>query len=315
MDIPRNPKYKPIAPSSLLNFNNQSAFSALQALSKDYSVKTGVVLKTYLTDDDGNVTTNNVEYDVLALVEENQSTSAKIYRRCIALETFGSLADFCEHTIREPKKDLEADKESAKEPNKTTDGALVILLCNNGRSDRGIIIGGLKHPNRETTLTKENGTHLEGEFNGVNWQINKDGELTITFKTPTDIKEGKVEYLDEEEAAGTYMKMEKDGSVEVSDAKVGKIRLDKPKKSLDIETEEMINVKTGKEAKIDGGGAKINLSNKKVAIGNDDAELLDQLVILVDALSKAKGNLGYDLTSNPVALQVLKKLKKIKGKL
>jgi hypothetical protein len=113
------------------------------------------------------------------------------------------------------------------------DGAIVLLLCLKGKSEQGIIIGSLGHPNKKTVLTKEAGVHMEGEYNGVNWQVNKDGELTITFKSASDVEKGEVKYADEE-AGGTFVKVDKTGSVDINDGNTENIKIDKPNKTIDI---------------------------------------------------------------------------------
>jgi hypothetical protein len=104
------------------------------------------------------------------------------------------------------------------------------------------------NPSRKTNLTKENEHHLEGEFNGVNWQINKDGELTVTFKSPSDL-EGK--YLDEE-AGGTNFKISKDGSFSFEDGKTNKIVSNKTEETLQIESGKDMSIKTGANFNLEG---------------------------------------------------------------
>jgi hypothetical protein len=130
---------------------------------------------------------------------------------------------------------------------------MVLLLCIDGNAESGIILGGLKHVKRFTTLTKEAGLHLEGEYNGLNWKINKDGELTISFKSPTD-SSGKVL---KPELSGSQIKIEKDGSFEANtnyNDKLGeKVRLDKTKQQADISARKNASLSAGEQLDLSSG--------------------------------------------------------------
>lgn len=288
--------YDPIIPSSLLSLNNPHFDSSLREFA-DFSLKTGVILKTYYIEDPLNVSKKYTEYDVLVSTQDGgMGAAAIIYKKCFALESFGSVSDFFESSLRQPTKDpLYKNSETNKIEPYSADGAIVLVLCINGQSDQGVIIGAIKHPNRNTVLTKEKGHHLEGEFNGVNWQINKDGELVVTFKSPTD-NEGK--YLNEE-AGGSTVKLEKDGSIEISDGTTEKIKLDKTAKSVSIESETEFSLKT-KDIKIE---AQNNIEIKAVkdliaeAEGKATMSFKESFELKVDGETKVKSK-SFDLKAD-----------------
>jgi len=221
--------YKPILPSSLLE-ETTNQFNALHTAFNNFSLKTGVIIKSYEIDDEENITKILTEYDVLAIEQQgDKGTAPVIFRKCIALQGFGGVADFYEYRLTPSSKDeIKSDGEIDK-----CDGSIVLLLCLNGSEDKGIIVGFLKHPSRDTTITEESGKHLEGEFNGVNWQINDDGELTVTFKSPSSIENQEVTYADEE-AGGTFLKIDKTGSFEIDDDNGQKIKIDKTEQTISV---------------------------------------------------------------------------------
>ena len=249
--------YIPIVPSSLLNLSNEES-NALKKNYNDFSLKTGVIVKTYPIDDKNNVSKKDIEYDVLTVSQDgNKGTSTVIYKKCLVMEGFGSKADFFEHTLRQPEKDLRKEKE----PHKDT-GSTVLLLCVNGNQDNGIIIGKIRNSTRKTTLTKDAGHHLEGEFNGVNWKIDKDGALTIKFKSATD-SEGNPQ---DEKAGGTFLEINKEGSVDINTSLSGEeetyINMDKPNKDIALKAGNKISLTSKKDTSIDSGN-NLDIKTKK----------------------------------------------------
>src|SRR5690606_2811389 len=70
---------------------------------------------------------------------------------------------------------------------KAGDAVLVAFL--NGEAREAVILGGLIHPARKSTLDITKGPQYISEFNGVETSINNDGEYKLTFKAvPTNAK-------------------------------------------------------------------------------------------------------------------------------
>lgn len=262
--------YKPIIPSSLLSLAGDE-LSAYKQNYNDFTLKSGIVIKTYEVDDDAleaiNGPIKSVRYDVLA-ISQNQDlgTSSVVYKKCRALQSFGGIGDFFEYKLRQPEKDVKVVEDPQDQ-----NGSIVLMMCLNGVQDTAVIIGALSHPKRQTTLTKEAGQHLEGEYNGVNWQINDDGELTVTFKSATD-NNGKPE---NEEAGGSFFKMDKDGSFELNSGEGSEqIRIDKSEKNISFksgnnissEAETDISKKAGANISMDAGADWIISAQGKAAI-------------------------------------------------
>lgn len=207
-------------------------------------LREGVVIEMYDIDSKENITKAAPEYNVLCIENSKNSINTTIYKNCLLAQSFGGVADFLEYKLEIPKDSMKV-KQQAKFQEQ--EGSRVIVLFIDGVMDRGIIVGSIGHPKRKTTLTKENEKHLEGEYNGINWQVNKDGEFTLTFKSASD-NEGK--YKDES-SGGSFIKFDKEGSLSFDDKKSNKIKLDKTKEQLDIIIGKKINIKGGDELTIE----------------------------------------------------------------
>lgn len=197
-----------VLPNGLLGVNDENMMAGFNKTYKNNALRIGVVVSSYPTSSDRNRSKLTTEYDVLVVEQhEDKGTTTLLYRNCMSSEGLGSIADFFEKALR-PKKNKTTKGESVNL--KGQDGAIVLLLCLDGMSDKGIIISALTHPDRKTTL-KDEGPRLEGEYNGVNIKVEKDGSTSLTFRgatnnngKPTDSSQG-----------DTIISIEKDGSFQV----------------------------------------------------------------------------------------------------
>lgn len=187
--------------------NDPSSLGGFDRVYKNVSMRFGIVVNSYDVSQDKNISKLTTEYDVLVF-EQNQDRGATtiLYRNCMSADGLGSIADFFEKTFRTKKKQNNKGATDIKGQN----GAIVLLLCLDGVSDKSIVIGAFPHPDRKTTL-KDTEPHLEGEYNGVNIKVESDGSTTLTFKGATD-NDGKL--LDDSQGP-TTIKIEKDGSYQV----------------------------------------------------------------------------------------------------
>jgi hypothetical protein len=303
--------YKPFLPTSLLREHGDQEFGAKRHEYSNYSIKSGVILKSYDVDDELNINGLTPEYDVSVYEQdEDRGVTSTIYKNCIYIDAFGGVADFFETRRRTPTN----DEYKSKQEIENYDGSLVLVLCLDGSADKGIIIGAITHPNRKNTLTKSNEIHTEGEFNGIRISVDKDGAITITQKTATD-NDGKPK---DTSAAGSQWKIEKDGSTEINtapitpelsggnrvDAEPGsenkepsanleydRIRIDRPKKTIQIEARENIDMVADKDltAKVE---ENMDLQIKKdlliKAEGKANVEIMGNVDFKTDANVKAK---------------------------
>src|SRR5271165_381308 len=157
-----------VLPSGLLSINEQATMEGFNKTYRNTSLRMGIIVKSYATSNPGNLLNLTTEYDV-AVFEQNEDKGSTIitYKNCMAAEGMGSIADFFEKNLRV--------KENTSTTNslidtKNQNGALALLLCLDGMSDKALIIGAATHPDRQTTLLDEE-PYLEGEYNGVNVKV------------------------------------------------------------------------------------------------------------------------------------------------
>lgn len=145
------------------------------------------------------------EYDV-QVVEGGVGQSGAILHlpHCLAISGFGN--DKSYRTIRK--------------------GTYVYVLCVWGATTQGIIIGGVPTQPQKT----EAGEHLTQSFNGMEATVNNDGELTITY-TGAQTDKGTTDAT----AAGTTVKINKEGSVIIDDGAGQKLTIDKTAKTVTVE--------------------------------------------------------------------------------
>jgi len=200
-----------VLPYGLLSVNTTAAMTAFNRTYQNTKLRMGIVLKAYAATDPGNYSGLCTEYDVVVLEQnENISSTNMVYRNCISAESGGSIADFFEKNLR--------TQITNKNPNgaintANQNGAIALIECLDGYTNKAIVIGALIHPDRETTLTNTE-PQLQGEYNGVNVAVGTDGSASLTFNGPTD-NNGDVINSSQKQ---TTLQIQKDGSVVILDA-------------------------------------------------------------------------------------------------
>lgn len=250
-----------IAPSQLLEELNNERINSLSKRFQNTALRVGVIVECYDISDKKNITKLVPEYTVITQESDGQMGVKYVtYTNVIAADKIGGIADFFEYKLRVTKKKIDDTTQKNSHDFKKQNGTLVLMLCLDGHSERAIIIGGMPNvqdekTQRKTTLTKDNDLHLEGEYNGINWQVNKNGEFTLTFKSPTD-NNGKI--IDKK-YSGTYVKVDKTGSFEVKDSK-NSTRMDNDKGGISSSTKGSYSV-----------SAENNIENKATKDINESA--------------------------------------------
>ena len=247
--------YTPPIPSSLLDERDGDDFNYQKEINSKLNIKIGIVLDVIEADGSNNIYGLSTEYTVMTISDHNNQT----YNNFLAADGFGGIADFFNKKLRPTSNKKETlNKTELKNQN----GSIVLLMCIDGKAEQAIIVGSIDHPDRQHgKLTKDKGHHLEGEFNGVNWSIDKNGALTVTFKSATD-NDGKPQ---DTKAGGANLKIEKDGSIQASDGNKETIRIDKTKKTISIAAESDISATSD---------ANVNLTAKAALNAKATADLL-----------------------------------------
>jgi phage gp45-like len=247
-------------PPHFLSYDDGS-LSGFNKRFKNFSLKLGIVIKKHNPKAKTNLSKNSIEYDILVSENNANADSSFItYRNCQVMELLGGIGDFSEKTFRvQSKKKTKLDGYDAN----NQDGSQVLLLCLNGSSERAIIIGALKHPDRKTKLTGD-GNQYFSSFNGVDFKIEDDGSCKLTFNGATD-SEG----VAKDKTQGvTFLEIEKDGSLQITGNNFS-MRLQKDGKSF-VELQDLFSLKSKKsvsftsEDKDSGNKASLSLDNGKI---------------------------------------------------
>lgn len=199
-------------------------YSAVNSL--DGLIRIGTIQRVY-----NDETTGELRYLV-----EAESHSDKIPINCVMLRRFGGIFNYEDYIYHGYSINDKPDPVSTSLA-KAGDRVLVGQL--NGQGREGVILGGLTHPARETTIQATSGPQYDAEFNGVHTSINVNGEWTLTFKgQPTNlailnnIPSGVIPDPTYDTAVGTsFIKFDKTGSWTVSDnatSDLQSIFIDKP---------------------------------------------------------------------------------------
>lgn len=242
-----------ILPFGLLDTDSTSAMAGFNKTYKNTSMRVGVVIACYPISNERNKTKLSNEYDVIVMEQhEDRGSTTILYRNCLAKDGAGSIADFFEKTVRVQKK-----KKSGTTDLNNQDGAIVLVDCLDGMTEKAIITGFLTHPDRKTTL-KDEGPRLEGEFNGINVKIEKDGSTVLTFKGATD-NSGKP--LDSKQG-NTVIAIEKTGSFQIKHKTVT-VRLDK-EGDITITTDKNISVTAKEKVTIECKEATVTAKDKAI---------------------------------------------------
>lgn len=286
-------------------WQTQSSYEGVSR--KDPYLRIGIVKRAYKE-----AKTSDIKY----LVEvQDRNDSIEVSARY--LRSFGGVFNYEDVVYRGYKIEDKPDPTRAFEA-KAGDTVLVGFL--NGEGREAIILGSIMHPARTSDMDPTKGPQYKSEFNGIETSINEFGEYKLTFKAqPKNLKKleetpkGKLpkpEYDDK--VGGSFFWFDKTGSIEINDADkngIQRIRIDKPKQIIEVESgkikltltkeeekvdlkckilnivsDNKVDIKT-KEYKLDASTSTI-IKSPKVAIGKDGIELLDQLFKLIDALSK-----------------------------
>lgn len=237
-------------------------------------LRTGEVQAVYFPEDDENVSKRFVEYQVWVQHRANGTAVTKIYDHCIAVDQLGSIADFSFATYRA---DPSATRKDSAKTMKPGLGAKVLILCINGESTSGVIVGGIRNGQAEVDA-KEDGHHMHSRFNGVDVQVNKDGEYTLTYQGAQKV-DGTSEDDVDQDVVGTFVKISKDGKFTVSDKNGYNSVVVDPTGSVTVKSNQEVVVDA---PEVDLGGAD---ADQPVPKGNDWATLMGDLLTAIESIT------------------------------
>jgi hypothetical protein len=294
--------YDPIVKDSSI-WQDENASNALY--NRDTGVKIGIVRSIEF----------NEPFQEIRYLVEVASDNDVIPVTCTPMMRFGGAHNFEEHIYRGYETPVNPSSYVSAYKNRPGDLVVVALLDGDGRE--GILLGGLQHVARPSTLSKTDGIAFASRFNGMLNTIDSDGEWTLTFngkatnedklRAPSTTVVPAPTY--DNSIAGTFMKFAKDGGWELSDSANSpqSIKIDKQggtttitsgNITLILNKEQETCVTTCKKYTLDAADliaentkefkvnaqTKISLQGPKVAIGTKSVELMDQLNKLITAL-------------------------------
>jgi hypothetical protein len=190
----------------------------------------------------------------------NGITVTTTYNNVVSINAFGGTADYMRATYR-------AGEFVAGEMGV---GSKVLVMCISGDQQKAIIVGGI--PDDKYKFKDPNDGHsLHFEFNGIQAQINKDGELKVQFRGATDAN-GKLNKNANSKAEGTSLTIDKEGVLTLATPENAQfIKLDHKNQKLDLlvdkEWTATVNGKTQFDIQNDlilncsDGGCSIGVSN------------------------------------------------------
>lgn len=290
--------------SSILQ--DMDSISALRT--KDTCIRMGIVREERQLKDD------STRYIVEVFVDGRQVPVS-----CIPLTRFGGAHNFEEVRLRPWLK-----VKSGTLPPGTADkyalrsGDTVVVAFINGSAKEGIILGGVRHGSRPESTTPGN-IQYHSRFNGIETQISSDGSYKVLFNG-LPVNDALLNIPSGTQVpppvfnpfiAGSFFGFDANGNYVVSDGgdsymKIWKTATDRAliavsggnklelggnfvKSVTSLKTDEMVleaslNASMKANAKVTIQGFDTSIKTMKLAIGNDQFELIDGLIKLIDAM-------------------------------
>lgn len=219
-------------------------------------------------DDDRNIT-GQVEY-ILTLLSFKAGDAYRKVFNAVSLNGLGGINDYSEKIYKAKSRELVRGKEKGKAYSENTNGDIVAVMFLEGNEQSPVIIGPWFHPRNTKKAKKDDGHRMKGEYNGIEWEINKDGEFTLkSLGGPRDDNQN----LTNESNGGILIKLSKDGKITLETGDQPKITVDKNSNEVTIEANK---IKVGNNAI-----EPIVLGNQWVAYTN--AEIVAKLNALIAA--------------------------------
>lgn len=171
-----------VMPHGLLACNPADFLRGFNKSYNNTTLRFGVIKKIYPVGDPNNISKLTTEYDVDVIEQDmNRGIAPITYKNCLTVDALGSIPDYFEKNVR-----AQTQSDNLQLPiTAGQNGATVLVLCLDATTGKGVVLGGLNHPDRPTKLTSAE-PQLYGEYNGINVSINPDGSGTLLVQGATD---------------------------------------------------------------------------------------------------------------------------------
>jgi len=203
----------------------------------------GQVEKVHYVDDGSNVSKKHVEYDVSI---RNSKAGQTVLRNIRKIDPLGGANDYDE-IVLEPSEYASKGKLEAGNLMINKNGTTVLVAFFDGSNDKPFILAALQHPRRRGAK-RADGIRRKGEFRGVQWEINKDGELIITHQGPRGA-DGKLKTPD---TVNTVVRFDKDGNLTITDKASNQVKLNNTDVKVEIQSDSK-----GTKLELDGKNDKV----------------------------------------------------------
>jgi hypothetical protein len=279
-------------------------------------LREGYIIAKHYPTDPGYANYRTVVYDCLVMVIDGKRTPTwdKI-RNCKAQGYLGNAVDYESMSLRAPAnwKGKVPDKELV------ASSTRVLVSFIDGRTSDGVIVGCLTAPDAPVD-NKTDGHNFVKVFNGVKTAINKDGEYSVT-RTGIIVKDDNTltKAEDVTETAGAFVKLDKDGNVQINNAHGESIVVNTKTKEITVtaraktenitEKDWTVNVKGNVNIKA-SGNASFNASGKtflgstkateNVVLGKQLQAALKDIVTTIENFTTTPCIPGQPAMANPI---------------
>lgn len=247
---------------NFLDARTDAGPSGFQRSMSDLGLRVGRVIASHPPSAETNTNKKFWEYDVKVDLVSNGTHTEVVYPRCQLANSFGGVADFLRWTPR-----LGAQS-TTEEGSAISTGTRVFLMCINGNTRSGIILGGQNHV-ASPADPEDDVSVLVSEFNGIRIEISAEGDLTITHKGATN-PDGTV--VDEDDSKnGTSIKMNSDGDIILSTGADGSnvVQLDSQNKKIVIDSkEDNVEIKAANNVTIESAGVLTGSASDFTMLGS-----------------------------------------------
>lgn len=199
-------------------------------------LRIGTVTDIYYPDDDRNQNKKFTEYKVICEHIDGQGALIPTPYICMLSTQFGSKADYIDYSLRSQEEFLDPSSGGY-----ISNGAIVTILCANGRGSDAFIIGAVQSPRRNANSSSD-GKYFIFEFNGIKGNIDNDGAFTLTQRGPTDIT-GDPGFRT---TGDSVISIDSNGSIKLTDGGAGlgesSIFIDKTSSSINLNAAQSIGL-------------------------------------------------------------------------
>ena len=209
-------------------------------LYKDIRIYKAQVERIVHADDPKNKT-GHVEYDLIMFTGRSIEPARPI-KNAVTLNTLGGENDYSEVVYKDKTRIHIQGSDGGKATPDNTNGDMVALFFLEGNETMPVILGLWSHKLNTQAAKIADGRRIKGEYNGVEWNINKDGEFILTILGGPRDDDGN---LTNEANGGLLIKFDKNGKISIDSGNDAILTIDKNTKEIEIDAD---TVKIGTNA-------------------------------------------------------------------